>query len=281
MYEREINPRTTRDILNSVQKLITFTKATSLKQLNINTIRSYLCHQKEQKLWSARTFRNQRQYLKTFFNYCVNHNYIKTNPVDKIEKPRLSKTLPRFLTHEQTLKILAHTEFYPWRYQLEKQRNKAIISTFLFTGVRLNELRHIATNDVNMQEDEIIIKKGKGQKERMIPIHPALKPILQQYLQYNNKQKIKSHWFFHSLRTESKISAKTIQLLCKKISQSSGVKYTAHMLRHTYARNCISNGIGLYQTKELMGHASVSTTEIYLSISKENLKKTFCATTLI
>lgn len=237
--------------------------------------------QKEQKLWSARTFRNQRQYLKTFFSYCVSHNHIENNIVEKIDKPRLPKTLPRFLTKEQALSILTHVEFYPWRYTFEKQRNKAILTTFLFTGMRLNELRHLKMEDINMMDNEIIVKMGKGGKQRMIPIHPSLKPILQNYFQDKKRHKIVSPWLFNSLRSDTQISEKTIQHLCRKVSQSCGVKFTAHMLRHTYGRNCISNGVGLYQTKELMGHSSVATTEIYLSISKEKLKKVFCETTLI
>jgi len=152
---------------------------------------------------------------------------------------------------------------------------------FLFTGMRLNELRHLKAEDINMNDNEIIVKKAKGNKQRMIPIHPSLKPILQNYIHHKKKNKIISSWFFQSLRSDSKISEKTIQRICKKISIASGVKFTAHMLRHTYGRNCISNGVGLYQTKELMGHASVATTEIYLSISKEKLKKAFCETELI
>lgn len=281
LYEKEINPRTTQDIINSVKGLFDYAKLNSLKEFNTATIRAYLYEQKVKKLWAARTFRNQRQYLKTFFSYCMNHDFIGKNPVDRIEKPRLPKTLPRFLTKEQTVSILAHTEYYSWRYTLEKYRSKAIITTFLFTGMRLNELRNLKIEDVNMVDNEIIVKKGKGRKERMIPIHPNLKPVLQSYLHKKKKINIISPWFFNSLRSAERVSEKTVQRVCKKISQASGVKFTAHMLRHTYARNCISNGIGLYQTKELLGHASVATTEIYLSISKEKLKKAFCEATLI
>jgi site-specific recombinase XerD len=193
----------------------------------------------------------------------------------------LSKTLPRFLTTKQTLAILAHTEFYNWRYVSERYRNTAIINTFLFTGIRLNELRHLEIIDVNLNDGEIIVRKGKGRKERMVPIHPKLYPILKNYLNYREKEKYKSIWFFQSLRAGTKVSAKTIQHICRKVSIASEVKFTSHMLRHTYARNCINSGVGLYQTKEMLGHASVATTEIYLSISKQNLKKTFCNATMI
>lgn len=74
---------------------------------------------------------------------------------------------------------------------------------------------------------------------------------------------------------------KTIHNICKKLSKASGVKFISHNLRHSFARSCINAGLGLYQTKEMLGHASVSTTEIYLSISKDALKKSFSEAVLV
>ncbi len=281
LNEKEINPSTTRDIVNAIKRLDAFANVDSLKKLNTLLIRDYLYTQKEQRCWAARTFRNQRQYIKIFFNFCVTHGYIKRNPVDKIERPRCPKVLPRFLTTEQVHVILTDIELHNWRFTLEKHRNKAIIYTLLYTGIRLNELVHLQLNDIDLVEKEIIIKKGKGRKERMIPIHIKLYPILQSYLSYRKQYGKPSFWFFYSLRGDHQMTKRSVQLLCQRISKRVGIKFTPHQMRHTFARNCTNAEIGLYKVKELMGHSSVATTEIYLSVAKKALKDSFCGVDLL
>ncbi|WP_459212020.1 tyrosine-type recombinase/integrase [Aquimarina rhabdastrellae] len=281
LYEKEINTRTVKDIISITHKLFDFADTDSLKKLDTALIREFLYTQKEKRLWSARTFRNNRQYLKTFFEYCRTHGFIDENPISKINKPKIPKALPRFLTKEQVHSILFHTEFFEWRYHIEKTRNIAIIATFVFTGMRLNELIHLRMEDVNLETKEIIIHFGKGRKERIVPIYPKLMPILQKYLTAKKSIKQQSPWFFQSLRKPSKISSKTIQGFCNKISKASGIKFSPHPLRHTFARNAINAGVGLYMVKEMLGHSSVSTTEIYLSVSKKNLKEVFCGANLL
>ena len=99
-----------------------------LKHISTALIREFLYTRKEQRLWSARTFRNNRQYLKTFFNYCEIHNLIQDNPVSSIEKPKAPRVLPRYLTVEQVKTILFNTEFFPWRYRIEKKWNPSLHS---------------------------------------------------------------------------------------------------------------------------------------------------------
>ncbi|WP_431167661.1 tyrosine-type recombinase/integrase [Tenacibaculum halocynthiae] len=281
LYEKEITPKVTRAILNSVSKLFEYAQVNNITDITTEIIREYLYTQKEQRLWSAKTFRNKRQQFKSFFDYCYSHDYIKNNPVTKIGKPKLAKTLPRFIEAQDLLSIIAHTELYPWRYELERTQNRAIIGTFLFTGMRLNELLNLQFTDVNISEQEITIKKGKGNKQRIVPIHPKLLPLLNNYIKERKKCKNQSIWFFQSLKQPTQIMPKTIHNICKKISKVSGVKFTPHNLRHSFARGCINAGLGLYQTKEMLGHASVSTTEIYLSISKDALKKSFSEAVLV
>jgi site-specific recombinase XerD len=281
LYEREINHNTTKDIINAVIKLDNYVNPKSLKELNTRVIRDYLYIQKEQKCWAARTFRNQRQYLKVFFNYCVSHEYLNKNPIDKIERPKLPKTLPRFLTSEQIKTILIELEQMKWRYELEKYRNKTIIYILLYTGIRLNELVHLKITDVNLVENELFIRKGKGRKERMIPIHYKLKPILQQYLEYIKHNDYRDTWLFYNLRNNFQIKKRTVQTLCEKLSKRVGFKFSSHWLRHSFARLCVNSEIGLYKIKEMMGHSNISTTEIYLSVSKRSLKEGFCKKVLL
>lgn len=274
LYEKEINPITTKDILNITKKLFAFSNTNDLKKIDTTVVRNFLYHLKEKRLWSARTFRNQRQYLKTFFTYCIDSRYIENNPVSRVHTPKIPKTLPRFLTKEHARLILEETKYYDWRYKIERTRNTAIIAMFLYTGMRLNELINLKIEDVNFDTREIHIKHGKGKKERIVPIYPKLVPYLQEYIYDRGNLKLKSSWFFQSLRLNSKMSKKTVQLICRKISKRT-VYFTAHMLRHTFARNSINGGLNLFMVKELMGHNSINTTIGYLSVAKKALKQTF------
>ena len=131
LYEKEITPKVTRSIIRSVAHFFDSTGVAHLQDANTELIRNYLYEQKEKRLWTAKTFRNRRQQLKTFFEFCLLHDYTGENPVNKIGKPKLAKTLPRFIDAKDTALIVAHTELYPWRYDIERIRNRAIISTFL------------------------------------------------------------------------------------------------------------------------------------------------------
>jgi site-specific recombinase XerD len=280
LYEREISPKTTKAILRSVERLYEYVSQENIKKYDTAIIREYLLNQKEKKLWTGKTFRNERQYLKSFFNWCVREGYFKDNPVDKIEKPRLPKRLPRFITKDQSLTVLAHAEYFNWRYRFERCRNVAIIATFLMTGLRLNELINLRVKDIDFSSKEIFVERGKGRKERIVPIHPRLHSILVNYDRERQHLSKQSQWLFHSARSEQRMTAKTIQTICNKVSCESGIKFTPHMLRHTMARLSLDSGLGIYQVKELLGHSSVASTEIYSSVSKEGLKNAFFSTQL-
>ncbi len=281
LYEKQINSRTTTDIITAIKKLSTHIHVNSIDKISTDLIRDYLYTQKEERCWAPRTLRNQRQYIKIFFNYCVDQGYIKINPVDKIKRPKLPRNLPRFLTSKQIHSILIQSELYPWRYELERYRNKTIIYTFLFTGIRLNELVHLKRQDIDMDNHEITVIKGKGRKERMIPIHADLYPVLKNYLDYLDRQKQESIWLFHNLRNTTQLKGRTVQSFCNKLSTKSGVKFTPHQLRHTFGRNCTNAEINIFKIKELMGHSDISTTQIYLSVAKEALKQSFSTVALI
>ena len=280
LHEKELTPKTTKAIIKAAEKLDEFTADKSLTKLDTPVIREYLLNRREDRLWSPKTFRNERQYLKTFFDWLLREGIVKSNPVEKIEKPKLPKRLPRFITKDQSLTILAHTEYYNWRYRFERVRNVAIIAVFLMTGIRLNELINLRVQDVDLDTQEIFVHEGKGKKDRIVPIYPKLQSILSNYNRERKHLTRQSQWFFHSARSDKRMTPKTVHQMCKKVSYESGIKFTPHMLRHTFGRLSLDGGLGMYQLKELMGHSNISTTEIYASVSKEGLKRSFYNTQL-
>ena len=167
---------------------------------------------------------------------------------------------------------MAHVHWYNWHYELEKYRNEAIFATFLFTGMRLSELLNLRCNQVALEQDEIHILGGKNEKDRNIPILPQLKPILINYIRARKRLRVPSIWFFPSVKSDKRLTAKNLHSIFKKISKYSGVKVTPHMLRHTFGRICVESNINMRVVQSIMGHSRIETTQIYTFVSTEASK---------
>lgn len=271
LFEKGIKSLTIKAILRSVEKLDDYLSTNSVQTITTTDIRSFLYHEKETKLWANKTFRNNRQYLKSFFDYCVAVEIISVNPVLKIEKPKLPKSLPRSLRKDEIHKILLHTDSISWNSHKETLRNQTIIRTFLFTGIRLSELLNLKISEINLAETKILIKKGKGDKDRIIPIHPQLLPFLQQHLSFKRV----SPFVFSSMRSEKALTKKNLYRIIQKIRNSSQVYFSPHMLRHTFGKLSIESNLNPFKLKAIMGHSDISTTQIYVSISNQNIHESF------
>lgn len=110
---------------------------------------------------------------------------------------------------------------------------------------------------------------------RLIPIHPHLLPLMERYISILEKRRQANSWLFPSCKQQAQISAKYIHQLCKKLSIQSGIKFTPHMLRHTFGRNCTDQNLPFFKLKQMMGHSSITTTERYASISMKGLQESF------
>lgn len=281
LNELGIRRDTIQGILRTVGLLLDIYPSLSLLELSTEQIRTCLFTNKEERNWTAKTFVNKRQHLHSFFQFCIACSYLHENAVSKIAKPKLPRPIPRFLTKHQMSEIFQSIRWIKWTYDTEANRNEAMIATFTYTGIRLNELRNLTVSDVNLHSKEILIRHGKGDRDRLIPIHPYLLPYLTNYIEQCRRLKQTSMWFFFGVRSRSRMNKKQIGYVCKKIGKHSGVAFTPHQLRHTFGRLSIDGGLGIYQVKEIMGHADVSTTQIYLSVSKEGLRKALSVVQLL
>lgn len=275
LFEKNLSAKYVHSILRTVRLLDSELPQKNIAKYNTESIRYFLCHMRESRMWSPKSFRNYRQHLKTFFDFIKKKELIKTNPVCDIEKPRLPKRLPRCLTRKQVLKLTLEAQTYAWRYPLEYHRNMAIIFCFIYTGIRLSELLHLKTYEVNFDEHYIFISKGKGQKDRYVPIHPKLYAILKFYITERNRTLPVSSYFFTSYRSCKPLSKKTLYTIIYKLSRKCGFYFSPHMLRHTFAKLSLEANLNAYKLKEIMGHTNIATTQIYMSVSTENIKKSF------
>ncbi len=272
LYERGMQPKSYKGICSTLMMFCEFTHTEELKNIDSHMIREFLYHGREARGWKSQTFRNHCQNFKSFFDWCRKNRFVDRDLLEGIEKPKRDKILPRCICTEDARKVLYHAMMYTWRYSLEKYRNIAILSTLMMAGLRLQELLDLEVSDVNLSSGFIMVREGKGRKDRAVAVHPKLLPMLAEYMQQKVKRGFLSLYFFTGAKSDKPMTQKDIRRICRKVGIAAGVKFTPHMLRHTFAREMIDNDFNLYKLKEMMGHSDVTTTQRYLAISTKGIK---------
>ena len=258
----------------------------TIKDIDINTIRkitlddihaflSYLTTTYHSK---AATRARKASSIRVFFNYlCAKANLIELNPAQNLETPKLDKRLPKYLSLEDSKKLLNVTQNEDNR---NMERDYAIITLFLNCGMRLSELVGININDIDFSENKMTVI-GKGNKERTIYLNKACVRSIHEYLDVRPKDGIKTDKLnsrkalFLSERRE-RISKRTVQHIVDKELTAAGLdtkKYSTHKLRHTAATLMYQYGnVDIRALQEVLGHESISTTEIYTHVANKQAR---------
>ena len=258
----------------------------TIKDIDINTIRkitlddihaflSYLTTTYHSK---AATRARKASSIRVFFNYlCAKANLIEQNPAQNLETPKLDKRLPKYLSLEDSKKLLNATQNEDNR---NMERDYAIITLFLNCGMRLSELVGININDIDFSENKMTVI-GKGNKERTIYLNKACMRAVHEYLDVRPKDGIKTDKLnsrkalFLSERRE-RISKRTVQHIVDKELIAAGLdtkKYSTHKLRHTAATLMYQYGnVDIRALQEVLGHESISTTEIYTHVANQQAR---------
>lgn len=214
--------------------------------------------------------------LRSFFNFLKIKGWINANPLDGISNPKKEKKLPRFLYYEEMMKFLNQMGLQS-NTPLEK-RDNALVFLFYATGIRVSELSNLQIRNISWNNHTARVL-GKGDKEREIFIHPV---AVQQILDYYNirgglinpKTKQDPGYLFLS-RQGKQLNPSSIWYIIKNASRKMGLFQDVHphMLRHTFATHLLENGADIRTVQELLGHRSLSTTQVYTHITKDRLRK--------
>ena len=266
-------PRAISWFQQCIMPLLRFSEASRIEELNRHVIEDWIMKGKLERKWSAKTIRNMLQGVSIFFDWCVKEGYIQENPTKDIPRPRLPKQIPKHLNKNDALTLLDWARNFPYHYQFEKKRAVAIIATFIFTGVRLQELKNLQIEDIDLLHRTLLVKGGKGQKDRIIPINYQLIQILEEYLKDRNRMKKACPYFFTAMRQDSKMSDMVIKRLVEKLRERSGIHFYPHLLRHTFATLMLEGGCDLFSLSKMMGHSDIKTTTIYLSATTAHLQE--------
>jgi len=277
--EKNYSPNTIinyeRDLTHFIDFLKSITNSPSLEAVSYLEIRRYLAFLQE-KAYSKTTIARKLTCLRSFFKYLCQNKELKNNPLKNIQTPRLEKRLPKFLFLEEAEKLL---ESLPTNSPLAL-RDKAILETFYATGIRVSEMVNLNLDDLNLIGGFIRVL-GKGRKERIVPIGSKARKALEDYLKQGRIHLAKEQPNFQSPlflnKSGQKISDRSIRRLVDKYAQKLDLqkKISPHVFRHSFATHLLNSGADLRAVQEMLGHADISTTQIYTHITKERLKKVY------
>ena len=241
-------------------------------QINNDNVRTLFYYGRTERKWSVNTFIVYHKTLLVFFRWCVKQGYMKENPITDIEIPKKEKRLPTKLTKQQALHLLEIVYNYPYDYKFLRYRNHAIFSTFIFTGLRKQELLNLKYTDIDIENLTLFVRQGKGNKDRIIPISYTLAQTLKKYKDERKRLNKTNPEFFSSLHGNVGFTDNGLKKLVEQIRKSSGIFFTVHKLRHTYATLMLEGGCDIYSLSKMMGHSDIKTTTIYLTASAEHLR---------
>ena len=211
--------------------------------------------------------------LRSFFEYLIFEKYIKTNPLSLIESPRISRKLPDTLTIKEIDLLISNINIST----NEGERNIALIETLYGCGLRVSELISLKISDLFFSEGFIKVT-GKGNKQRLVPISDLNKRVIKSYMD-NSRKKLKieekSKDILFLNRRGKSLSRAMIFTIIKRLTKLSDIKknISPHTFRHSFATHLLKNGADLKTIQQLLGHQSITTTEIYMHIDNKMLVK--------
>ena len=229
-----------------------------IENIEISEFRSFLTHRRNSEISSNSIARNISA-LKSFFRFLIKNNKIKESSVFNLKSPKLKKSLPRPINVDLAIQVIKQAE------EIEDEkwiglRNKAILLLLYGCGLRISEALSLNHDDIQ-NEDHILIK-GKGEKERIVPMMPYIKKGIENYLEACPKEIVSGDALFIGKRF-SRLSPRIIQYALEKIRTKLSLPETAtpHALRHSFATHLLDSGGDLRTIQELLGHSSLSTTQ--------------------
>lgn len=211
--------------------------------------------------------------LRGFFNYLVFEDYRKTNPLELIESPKTGRKLPDTLSTEEIDALIAAIDLS----KPEGERNRAILETLYGCGLRVSELTDLRLSDLFFAEGFIKVT-GKGSKSRFVPIAEATQKYINLYREqirvHQDIQKGHEDTLFLNRRGR-KLTRAMIFTIIRQLSEASGLhkKISPHTFRHSFATHLLENGADLRAIQQMLGHESITTTEIYVHLDRSHLRK--------
>lgn len=270
---RNYSPITINGYKSTFKLFFRETGITFPHQLNKEVLEKWFFEGRLNRKWGPVTFRHHLKHINSFTTWLLKQGHIGLNHALDIEKPKLELKLPRTVSKDQAQLILDASFHMKYSYRFEKYRNRAIVGIMLLAGLRKKEVMNLKLNDVSFDTKTIFINQGKGHKDRLIPMNFKLCGILQEYLKDRARLEKKALYFFTLTQSDDPIGNHCLKLLISKLRKKTKVDFSAHSLRHGFARLMLEGGCDIYTLSKIMGHNKITTTTIYLSCSNLQMSK--------
>jgi integrase/recombinase XerC len=260
----------------------------TLDKADRQLLRDYLSYLVEQGIVKASIARKLSA-IRSFYRYLVREQILPLNPLQDASSPKLDKRLPDFLTIDEMKRLLEAPDLTT----PEGQRDRAFLELLYASGLRVSELAGLDADQIDFDNREIRVI-GKGSKERVVLIGKPAAKALETYID-NGREKLRKSWLKNRKNPKSlflvdykntpnkkpgydgRLSERSVQILLQKYADKSGIgkRVHPHMLRHTFATHLLDGGADLRVVQELLGHASLSTTQVYTHVSQTRARQVY------
>ena len=276
VLEKALSNNSVEAYLRDVKKLSSFCtenkEITDSTKVSITILREFIIHLHECKS-SSKSQARILSGIKSFYHYLSIENVIDVNPCDKIDRPRIERKLPDTLSPDEINDIINSVDLS----NPHGERNRTILETLYSCGLRVSELINLKCSKLFL-EDGFLIVTGKGNKERAVPLNKILIKYLKNYMRLiRSHQDIETgHEDFVFLNNRGKqLTRMMIFTIVKKHTEKAGIKknISPHTFRHSFASHLLQGGADLRAIQTMLGHESISTTEIYMHIDRDFVRQ--------
>jgi site-specific recombinase XerD len=265
--EKGYSDKTIREYSYDLKMFKKFNKEKPLESRTTTDLRRFFLHLKRDKSYAPRSLHRKICSLKSFYKFLKKEAFISINPAENIESPKIPKSLPQTISTDEALTLLnAPTNL----------RDRTVLYLLYGTGMRVSELSDLNIENLDLKNRLIRIIEGKGNKDRLIPLPDLIIPIIEEYL-HSRRDDIDSSALILN-RSGKRLTSRSIQRLVKKYKEKVNLqekKVTPHTLRHAFATHLLANSVDIRVIQELLGHASLSTTQLYTHVSLAHLRKSY------
>lgn len=276
--EKRYSSHTIRAYLSDIEQfrayLVSDYETSDLTLAKSVQIRSFVAWLIDHKT-STRSVNRKLTCLRSYYKYCLRQNFILSTPMNKVVSPRNSKRLPYYIEQEGMVNLFSGDRF---EENFIGYRNKAILETFYGTGMRLNELRTLTLQHIDFDQKTLKVI-GKRNKERIIPFGETMKKAILEYqsIKEESFENCKQNDFLFVSQSGNELDPKSIYLIVRKYTDQITTigKRSPHILRHTFATHLLNEEAPLNAIKEMLGHSSLASTQIYSHNSISRLKNIY------
>jgi site-specific recombinase XerD len=237
-----------------------------LAQVSFREVDQFV-EQQHNRSWA--TINRRLNALKHFFDFCLDQQLVKGNPVKPSHFVRRGRPLPKALSQEQVQQLFA---------QITHPLDRALFLVMLRGGLRVSEVAHLQLNHIDWEQQALHIVQGKGRKDRRVYLSPDAIAGLTQCIEQHPGDRAQGYVFWNRKRQGQPLSIKAIQKKMERYAKAAGISASCHSLRHTFASNLLEHGAEVVTIRDFLGHSQLASSERYAKVSSQKVKQEYLRT---